>query len=124
MRLNAVTLLLALLGLPSCTPDPKAPHPVTDTDKCPDAEKNLLKLGCTDSRGELLGGPNKSGISFTQRCQEAHTNKLWMNPVCLAGLTTCGTKNKEVDACLQPLDSVVSVIRLAGTTRSSHQIGG
>lgn len=75
-------VLLLTVALLACTPDPHAPHPITDTDKCGDAEKHLIELGCLDNRGRLLGGPNLHGQSFKQRCEIGHQAKLWFNPVC------------------------------------------
>ena len=89
------TLPLLLLLLTAC---PQGPSPVpVDNDMCQPAEDNLLKLGCKDSRGELLGGPNKSGVPFHECCVNTQNAGVGLKPTCLAKITDC----KEVDSCLQ-----------------------
>lgn len=90
-------LLLLLCLVCACTPDPLAPHPVTDTDKCGDAESRLVALDCRDDRGRLLGGPNLKGVPFQERCRTAHNVGVWLNPLCLSNISNC----KEIEACLK-----------------------
>lgn len=92
MRKPLVLLLLPLVLL-GCPPGVTPPG----TNQCAAAEQNLLKLQCKDSRGYLLGGPNKSGVAFHDVCIEDQNNSIPLNPACLAQITDC----KEVDPCLQ-----------------------
>jgi len=102
--LLAILLLVIPLGCPTqhtnfpSLPDPSASAPVPsqalDTDSgsaaiCTRAEQNLLKLGCKDSMGRLLGGPNKVGDAFRVICQNAEVNSASMHPSCLATKLTC-----------------------------------
>jgi len=100
--MNIRHLLLSVALLMGCGPaamNPVAPEPL-DTDKasatpCLLAEQNLLKLGCKDSEGRPLGGPNKAGESFHAICQNAVANHVDMNPVCIANVKICA----EVNSC-------------------------
>lgn len=62
---------------------------------CQRAQENLLRLGCKDSEGRLLGGPNKAGDTFSAVCQNAVANHVNVNPVCIASVVKCS----EVDTC-------------------------
>ena len=90
--MRTTTLLLCLL-LVGCPPTPRQP----DNDQCAIAETKLLDLKCADVRGELLGGPNKHGVPFRNRCVSTQDTGVRLNPTCLARITDC----KEVDPCLQ-----------------------
>lgn len=71
-------------------PDPGTPAQVS---ACKTAEANLLKLGCKDSEGRLLGGPNKLNQPFNVVCTNAAANRVDMNPGCLAALKSCDGVN-------------------------------
>lgn len=89
-------VLLSVIFLTGCPQQP-TPAPPADNNMCQPAEDNLLKLACRDSRGELLGGPNKSGVPFHERCIKTQNAGVGLSPTCLSKITDC----KEVDACLQ-----------------------
>lgn len=91
-------MVLLVGALTSCFgPTTNVPvHPVTDTDQCGLAEKNLLALECKDRRGRLLGGPNLHGESYKARCEALQLQQnVWINPKCKAEAKTC----EEAAAC-------------------------
>lgn len=88
--------LLPIIVFIGCGPS-RNPNAPTDNDQCPAAEKKLLELQCRDPRGELIGGPNKHGVPFRDRCVETQNTAVPLNPTCLAKINDC----KEVDPCLQ-----------------------
>ena len=77
------------------SPDP-SPHPDDDSPavSCVEAEQHLLQLGCRDSRGALLGGPNRKGVPFREVCVEAMANRLSLRPKCLASVRSCSEVKK------------------------------
>lgn len=88
-----VLLTAMLLGCPN-NPNPP-PNP--NNSYCQPAQDKLLQLQCKDSRGELLGGPNKHGVSFADRCMQTQNNSVSLAPQCLSMIKNCS----EVDGCLQ-----------------------
>jgi len=71
-------------------PPPPAPTPVvTDTQFCDAAEANLIKLGCPE------GKPTKRGTRFSDVCRDLHENGIFVNPRCLATISSCSV----VDVC-------------------------
>ena len=93
MRYPTLLLVFVLGCPPSKTPTPQ-PYDVP----CHAAEANLLTLGCTDSKGALLGGPTKKGKSYTDFCVESLNNGIDTNPLCCAKAKSC----EEVNACPLP----------------------
>lgn len=96
--LKPLLLVSLLLGCPPATsPKPDASDGSAATlvaaeasvDSCGLAEQNLLKLGCKDPRGRLLGGPDLHGVSWSQVCRANKTNGVDMKPECLMIATTC-----------------------------------
>lgn len=93
------TLAVLLILLVTCTPEVRHPHP-DDADPeraCADAEQNLLELGCKDSRGRKLGGPNLKGEPFRSICLTAVRNRVSLRPACLARVTRC----EDAQSCLE-----------------------
>ena len=74
---------------------PPAPPPTPDagilTQNCVAAQANLLKLGCKDSRGRLIGGPNLHGATWASMCVNNTLAEAGMNPVCVAAAHDCPT---------------------------------
>ena len=66
-----------------------------NNDLCAAAQANLIKLGCKDSRGRLIGGPNLHGIAWADVCRSNKANQVDMNPACIAIKTSC----PEVEQC-------------------------
>lgn len=90
--------LFFVLAVTACKSEPKTPHP-DDADperSCAQAEQNLLELGCKDSRGRKLGGPNLKGEPFRSICVTAINHRVSMRPVCLARITRCD----DAQSCL------------------------
>lgn len=89
----SLVILVALVGAcgPAKSPPPTpAPTPVvTDTQFCDAAEANLIKLGCPE------GKPTKRGTRFGDVCRDLHENGIFVNPRCLATISTCSA----VDVC-------------------------
>lgn len=85
----------------SCSPAQPPVQPVHPDDKDPDlgckaAEEHLLALECKDSKGRLLGGPNRRGESFRSICETAIKARVSLRPACIARVTSCDA----VQACL------------------------
>lgn len=89
----SLVILVTLVGAcgPASSPPPTpAPTPVvTDTQFCDAAEANLIKLSCPE------GKPTKRGTRFGDVCRELHENGIFVNPRCLATITSCSA----VDVC-------------------------
>ena len=91
------SLLIAFLL--SCHPQTgPQPTPVDPrkTDDCERAETALIDLGCSDSQGTPMGGPNRAGVPFRQICRDAILNHLSLNATCLAELKDC----RMIESCL------------------------
>lgn len=57
---------------------------------CPLAERNLIKLGCCDPYGRLIGGVNADGERFSDQCADMETKQqLPLNARCVSKATTC-----------------------------------
>ena len=106
MKQTLFILVLALTGCPfintppngsKCPPgDINSQSPSSEIDgTCLKAQENLLKLGCKDKEGRLLGGPNKKGEPFSSICSNAIRNKINLRPVCMSIATNCS----EIDKC-------------------------
>lgn len=112
MRELAFTAMLC--GCPPAPPAPPTPdadsgQPIFDaapapadaappppaTDSCGRAEAHLLELGCKDSRGRLLGGPNLHGVGWADICRGNLRNGVSMQPDCIALAKSCA----EVMTC-------------------------
>lgn len=70
-----------------------APAPVLDA--CGQGEQNLLKLGCKDERGRVIGAPNLHGQTWSSVCRANLTNGVDMKATCMAAAHSC----VEVLAC-------------------------
>ena len=97
-------VLCGAAGCPPPSPTPPTPDadsgsvvdasvmdavPPSPNDACSAAEANLLALGCKDSRGRLLGGPNLHGVPWAQICRENAANGVDMKPTCIVAKTSC-----------------------------------
>ena len=74
---------------PVPTPTPPPPQPVEPQDACWTAGQKLLQLGCRDTRGRLLGGPNLSGITWSAVCRQNLANGVDLNAACITAAATC-----------------------------------
>ncbi len=70
-----------------------APSPKLDV--CGLGEANLIKLGCKDDRGRLLGGPDLHGVSWAAVCRADQSHNVNMQPGCMAAAKNC----EEVSKC-------------------------
>lgn len=74
------------------------PHPaieVHDSEYCPAAQTNLIKLGCIDKSGIYT----KKGKSFDQFCEETQNiGEVFINPKCLSEITSCD----QIPSCNNP----------------------
>jgi hypothetical protein len=92
-----VCLLALSISASTCTKqNPKAPAP-DDSSFCDAAQAKLLTLGCTDSQGRLLGGPNTLGKTYAERCRDAEQTDVPQAPKCISTVTSCD----QVNPCLQ-----------------------
>lgn len=93
IRLYAFVFAFALTVVacgPIMYPPTPSPTPVViDTEFCNAAEVNLNKLGCPEGR------PTKRGVLFRDLCVELHKNGIFVNPKCLATISSC----TQVDFC-------------------------
>lgn len=71
---------------------PKTP---IDESFCMSAQKNLLALQCPDSRGQIMGGPNKHGEEYNVVCARNIESGVPMYAECLSKVQTC----KEIEKC-------------------------
>ena len=70
--------------------DAAAPKPPPGPpDVCSQGEANLLKLGCKDDRGRLLGGPDLHNIPWSQVCRNNAAHGVDMKPACMAAAASC-----------------------------------
>lgn len=110
------TVLFAAMSLvfvgcpqnPSVTPQPPV---ITDQDKCQAACDNLKHLGCVEGQPIDMHTPctadNQCGtgqacsalgtcmtpcVTF---CVDTENNGVWLDPVCVAGITKCS----DIDSC-------------------------
>lgn len=94
-----IFLIVSGLGCSPANTQPVNPEPlqpdIVYAASCLRAEKHLLELGCRDSLGRLLGGPNLRDEPFHAVCENAMANQVNVNPVCLAVIITC----QEINAC-------------------------
>lgn len=100
MTLRVLTFVAALLS--SCPPSPAPPDSGTDaapppvpSDSCDAGEQNLDRLGCVDSRGKKLAGPNFHGVKWGETCRYNAAHGVDMKPTCIASAKSCA----EVDQC-------------------------
>ena len=95
MKQLALSLVILVTLVAACgptAPPPPTPAPtpvVTDTAFCDAAEANLIKLGCPE------GKPTKRGTRFSDVCRDLHENGIFVNPRCLATISSCSA----VDVC-------------------------
>lgn len=93
-------LLVSMIVLLAACRPPAGPHPSPvdprKADDCERAETALIDLGCSDSQGVMMGGPNRAGVPFRQICRDAVLNHLSLNATCLAELKDC----RAVQSCL------------------------
>lgn len=111
-------LVLALLAA-SCPPTPPGPPAPQDAsalgdvlsapeaapvptdaaappaDACSMAQDNLLRLGCKDARGRLLGGPTLHDAGFADVCRDTLVHGVDVHAECLARAQSC----QGVTAC-------------------------
>lgn len=87
-----------------CPQPPVGPHPtpvVTDTNMCVPAEEHLQELCKADpvknSYCCKVAAPTKKGKTFTQFCIEKQNQGVFLNPRCLASVTSCD----KINACTQ-----------------------
>lgn len=88
--------------LEGCPPSPVPAHntPVpTDTALCPTADQHLTQLCKADPVKNKyccdVVAPTKKGKNFTQVCIEKQNEGLFLNPRCLAQVTSCD----QIDVC-------------------------
>ena len=72
---------------------PHATPIVKDSNLCYNAEQNLQKLGCISKDKPFTS----KGLSFTQFCQKKQDQGIFLNPACLATITSCN----QMDCCTQ-----------------------
>lgn len=70
-------------------------HPAPVSDLCAQGEANLLKLGCKDDRGRLLGGPDLHNVPWSVVCRQDQAHNVNLQPACMAGAKSC----EEVTSC-------------------------
>lgn len=70
-------------------PPPSPAADASPSDTCGAAETRLLELGCKDSRGRLLGGPNLHGVSWSDVCRDNAKNGVSLQPNCIAKAKSC-----------------------------------
>ena len=113
--MKALVLLAAVLlaGCPTPAPQPPpsppdasdaAPAPPTPAaadsgvvlvPACVTAQDTLLRLGCKDARGRLIGGPNEHGVSFAAVCTDTFGKGIDVHANCItvardcAGVSSC-----------------------------------
>jgi hypothetical protein len=63
--------------------------PPGPTDACGAGEANLLKLGCKDGRGRVIGEANLHGESWAQICRDNKAHGVDMKPTCIAVAKDC-----------------------------------
>ena len=96
------TASLAILA-PACPPsNPPTPHTtpvVKDTAMCSDADVHITQLCNADHIKNKyccdVVAPTKKGKSFTQFCTEKQNEGLFLNPSCLAQVTSC----EQINVC-------------------------
>lgn len=71
-----------------CDPPPVVIVP-PDTDKCPEACANLQVLGCEE------GDPLPDGLTCTEFCVRTQNQGAWLDPKCLASVTSCEDIEKK-----------------------------
>lgn len=105
--LRALAVSIALMA-GGCPPSPAPPDSGTDaappppsdagpqpSDWCAAGEQNLTKLGCLDSRGKALAGPNFHGVMWSETCRYNGAHGVDMKPSCIAAAKSCA----EVESC-------------------------
>ena len=84
-------LMISLITLIGCPTEGKYVPP---DNLCESAEANLRVLGCKDSRGVPMSGPNKSGQMFNEICINARIRQVDLNPACITTAKSCDAANK------------------------------
>jgi hypothetical protein len=110
---NLIPVILLLVGA-ACTPAPSpakppspdgdaltpvaadatvpaeaAPAPPAPTDACAAGEAKLLALGCKDSRGRLIGGPDLHGVGWAIQCRVDLDAGVDLHAICIAAAPSC-----------------------------------
>ena len=84
------------LVLGDAAPLPEPGPYATDDQWCPLAQVNLLKLGCKDPYGRLMGAPNADHEEYKDVCKDIETKKATpLNAKCQAHATSC----QEINQC-------------------------
>lgn len=103
-KIFAISLMLGSFSLfNDCAPingEPPKPTPVvTDTDQCGAAEQHLHDLCVVDAVKNnyccQIVAPTKKGKGYTQFCQEKQSQGVFLNPKCVANVTSCD----QIDSC-------------------------
>ena len=94
MSAPAVKATPCVTPVPSGSVTPPTPSPAPSPephDACWNAAQKLLALGCKDSRGRVLGGPDLSGLTWSQVCRQDLANGVNLNASCITAAATCAT---------------------------------
>lgn len=92
VMLSSIITLNACSGCNEKEYVPPKPTPVvTDTEYCKPAEQHLKELKCIPSDKPYT----KKGLSFEQFCHQTQDNGIYLNPRCLANISSC----EEIDYC-------------------------
>lgn len=106
-KILGTTLMLGSIALfNDCAPTnsepvtPPKPTPVvTDTDQCGAVEQHLNDMCKADPVKNSycceVVAPTKKGKSYTQFCQEKQAQGVFLNPKCVANVTSCD----QIDPC-------------------------
>ena len=79
---------------------PHATPVVKDSDKCSVAETHLKDLNCIPKDQPYT----KKGKTFTQFCQDKQEQGVFLNPACLATITSCD----QMDCCTQSKNCIIA----------------
>lgn len=75
--------------------DAAPPAPPQPVDSCAAGEAKLLALGCKDSRGRLIGGPDMHDAGWAQICRQDLEAGVDIHAICIAAASNC----TQVMAC-------------------------
>lgn len=110
-NLIPVLLLLAMTACPPATTKPPSPDgdavpppvaeaaasvaeaapapPAPAVDACAAGEAKLLALGCKDTRGRLIGGPDLHGVGWAIQCRIDADAGVDLHAICIAAASSC-----------------------------------